>query len=408
MALTLTRVKVGPWGGTGGSAWDEGGYDDTSGGGYTGIRSMSIGSSSWCVSSMLFVYDDNGRRVKGKLHGVKDFGTNVELDFPGEVLTHISGYHDSKLIRRLEFRTNRNRTLGPYGVNIIENEQWRQFEVSMEKAGSIVGFSGRSGNYNYIDAISIYIAVWNPDRFFNTLREQGIIAYQMPPIRLQLRKMEKLKNEQVERGHVKGNPEEGQEHLIRKLPSQTQDKPPLAKLEKEQQELSRRVQELEELYEETKQKVRDIQRQVEQKKERLRELKSSTMPRDVYQRQYLKENATLRSMEEHLKQLEWREQAMQQLLQKKQQELRHLKDQISETKRYEEDIKKKRALLEREQQDLLNEPQMIRKLKEQQQEVARQISLLEHLETLKQLRRRLEEQQKKKKKKGFIRRIFWL
>lgn len=82
MALTLTRVKVGPWGGTGGRAWDEGGYDDTSGGGYTGIRSMSIGSSNWCVSSMLFVYDYNGRRVKGKLHGVEDFGTNV-------VSTHI-------------------------------------------------------------------------------------------------------------------------------------------------------------------------------------------------------------------------------------------------------------------------------------------------------------------------------
>lgn len=330
------------------------------------------------------------------------------------MLTHISGYHDSKLIRRLEFRTNRDRTLGPYGANTLDNEQWRQFEVPMEKAGSIVGFSGRGGNYNYIDAISVYIAVWNPDRFFDTLRQRGIIAYRMAPIRLQLREMEKLRNEQVERDHVERNAEEGQEHLIRKLPSHTQDKSPVEKLVKEQQELTLKVKELEEIHKETKQKVHDLQKQVDQKKERLRELESSIMPREVYKRQYQEENETLRSMEEDLKQLERREQTMQQQLgQKMLQEFRHLEDQILETKRYEEDIKQKRALIEREQLDLLNEPEMIRKLKEQQQEVARQLKKLEEqreqsrrLELEKILKNIKEQMKNKKKKKGFIRRIF--
>lgn len=72
MVLTLQRVKIGPWGGTGGHAWDEGGHG-ASAGGYTGVRRMSIGSS-WCVSSMLFEYDDNGKRVKGTPQGERDNG----------------------------------------------------------------------------------------------------------------------------------------------------------------------------------------------------------------------------------------------------------------------------------------------------------------------------------------------
>ncbi|KAF0928210.1 hypothetical protein E2562_038298 [Oryza meyeriana var. granulata] len=194
MALTLVRVKVGPWGGTGGSAWDEGGHD-ASGGSYTGIRSMAIGSS-WCVDSMLFEYDDNGKPVKGSLYGEENPGAQEELDFPGEFLTHVSGYHDNYL-RSLQFRSNRNRTFGPYGAKNINNEDWSPFEVSMEGAGSIVGFSGRSGNS--INAIGVYIAVWSPQRFYDKMQTQDVVAYRTSPLHLQLRALHEVEQQKRER-----------------------------------------------------------------------------------------------------------------------------------------------------------------------------------------------------------------
>uniref|UniRef100_A0A0E0KN42 Jacalin-type lectin domain-containing protein n=1 Tax=Oryza punctata TaxID=4537 RepID=A0A0E0KN42_ORYPU len=196
MALTLLRVKLGPWGGGGGHEWDEASYGGN-GGGFTGIRSMSIGSSTY-VSSMLFEYDDNGQRVMGIRHGkgIPEQIQKEELDFPGEVLTHISGYHNNYVIGSLEFRTNRNRKLGTYGQMVAANEGWRRFEVSMLQAGSIVGFFGRSGDL--IDAIGIYVAVWNPDRFFDGMSRQGVVTYQMSPLHLKLREMEKRKKLEVD------------------------------------------------------------------------------------------------------------------------------------------------------------------------------------------------------------------
>ncbi|XP_052151635.1 uncharacterized protein LOC127770006 [Oryza glaberrima] len=202
MALTLVRVKVGPWGGTGGYEWDEASYDGYDGG-FTGIRSISIGSSSKYVSSMSFEYDDNGQRVMGIRRG-KEKPEQIrteELDFPGEVLTHISGCHNNNVIVSLQFRTNRNRTLG-YGKMDAENEQWRRFEVSMEQAGSIVGFFGRSGDQ--IDAIGIYVAVWNPDRFFDGMRRQGVVTHRTSsPLHLKLREMEKRKKLEVDSTHLR-------------------------------------------------------------------------------------------------------------------------------------------------------------------------------------------------------------
>ncbi|KAF2933381.1 hypothetical protein DAI22_04g079300 [Oryza sativa Japonica Group] len=266
MVLTLQRVKIGPWGGTGGHAWDEGGHG-ASAGSYTGVRRMSIGSS-WCVSSMLFEYDDNGKRVKGTLHGERDNGIpEEELDFHGEVLTHMCGYHDNHLIRWLQFRSNRNRTFGPYG-NLLEDQAgWTRFEVSMEHSGSIVGFCGRSDDF--VDAIGVYVAVWNPERFYDSMRRQGVRVYRASPLRMDLRQIEEeKKKEEVERGRLQKELEEGRESLrnIRlKLDMPPDQRKRLIRrdLRVEHQEIERQLQEMQQLERERQQlEQQEIERQL--------------------------------------------------------------------------------------------------------------------------------------------------
>lgn len=141
--------------------------------------------------------------------------TQEELDFHGEVLTHMCGYHDNHLIRWLQFRSNRNRTFGPYGNLGEDKAGWTRFEVSMEHSGSIVGFCGRSGNFT--DAIGVYVAVWNPERFYDSMRRQGVRVYRASPLRMDLRQIEEeKKKEEVERGRLQKEIKEGRESL-RKL-----------------------------------------------------------------------------------------------------------------------------------------------------------------------------------------------
>lgn len=140
--------------------------------------------------------------------------TQEELDFHGEVLTHMCGYHDNHLIRWLQFRSNRNRTFGPYGNLGEDKAGWTRFEVSMEHSGSIVGFCGRSGNFT--DAIGVYVAVWNPERFYDSMRRQGVRVYRASPLRMDLRQIEEeKKKEEVERGRLQKEIKEGRERLLK-------------------------------------------------------------------------------------------------------------------------------------------------------------------------------------------------
>uniref|UniRef100_A0A0D9W2K4 Jacalin-type lectin domain-containing protein n=1 Tax=Leersia perrieri TaxID=77586 RepID=A0A0D9W2K4_9ORYZ len=283
MALTLVRVKVGPWGGIGGVAWDEGGHD-ASGGGYTGIHSISVGSSS-CIDSLLFEYDDNGKRVKGTLHGEGKSAVREELDFPSEFLTHVSGYHDEYL-RSLQFRTNRNKTFGPYGVKYENHKDCRPFEISMEDAGSIVGFSGRSSRF--IDAIGIYIAVWNPEMFYDSMRMKGILAYRTSPLRLQVRAIEQHKKEEEERQQIQKEIHR-QKNLLAKLQAQLeqdeQEKQKegmsLERLKEEREQLARQILELEELVRQKQQERESLQKQIEEQLARIRELQTRRRRADV-------------------------------------------------------------------------------------------------------------------------------
>lgn len=179
--------------------------------------------------------------------------TQEELDFHGEVLTHMCGYHDNHLIRWLQFRSNRNRTFGPYG-NLLEDQAgWTRFEVSMEHSGSIVGFCGRSDNF--VDAIGVYVAVWNPERFYDSMRRQGVRVYRASPLRMDLRQIEEeKKKEEVERGRLQEEIEEGRESLRNlrlKLRVDVPQDPRVLltrrDLQVEHQEIERQLQELQQL-----------------------------------------------------------------------------------------------------------------------------------------------------------------
>lgn len=54
------RIVVGPWGGNGGSDWDDGSYN--------GIREITIVHAR-CIDSIKVVYDKNGRPFMGEKHG---------------------------------------------------------------------------------------------------------------------------------------------------------------------------------------------------------------------------------------------------------------------------------------------------------------------------------------------------
>ena len=53
-------MVVGPWGGHGGSSWDDGSY--------SGVREITIVYDG-CIDSIRVVYDKNGEPVSGDKHG---------------------------------------------------------------------------------------------------------------------------------------------------------------------------------------------------------------------------------------------------------------------------------------------------------------------------------------------------
>ncbi|XP_010533571.1 PREDICTED: jacalin-related lectin 3 isoform X2 [Tarenaya hassleriana] len=137
----------GPWGGTGGTMFDDGSF--------TGIRQINL-SRNVGIVSIKACYDRNGQVVWGSKHG----GTGgfkhdkVVFDFPSEVLTRITGTYGSlmymgpNVIRSLTFYTNKGKH-GPYG-----EEQGPSFTNKIGE-GKIVGFLGREGLF--LDAIGVHV-----------------------------------------------------------------------------------------------------------------------------------------------------------------------------------------------------------------------------------------------------------
>ncbi|XP_027168175.1 jacalin-related lectin 19 [Coffea eugenioides] len=142
------RIAVGPWGGNGGSPWDDGSYN--------GVREITLVHAR-CIDSMRVVYDKNGKPFVGEKHGgVGGSKTSeIKLQFPDEFLTSVSGFiapvvhGGSPVIRALTFKSSK-RTFGPYGV-----EEGAPFSLPIE-GGQIVGFKGRSGWY--LDSLGCHLS----------------------------------------------------------------------------------------------------------------------------------------------------------------------------------------------------------------------------------------------------------
>lgn len=187
-------VVVGPWGGNGGTAWDDGVYN--------GVREITLVYDR-CIDSIRVVYDKNGKPVTAEKHGgvggnktvevslnnlfyllmclynhynhyihTQETGTvigiQIKLKFPEEFLISVTGYYcpvvygGSPVIRSLTFKSNR-RTFGPYGV-----EEGTPFAFSVEGA-RIAGFNGRSGWY--VDSIGFRLCRVQSPKLFQKVQK---------------------------------------------------------------------------------------------------------------------------------------------------------------------------------------------------------------------------------------------
>ncbi|KAG8387546.1 hypothetical protein BUALT_Bualt02G0032400 [Buddleja alternifolia] len=142
--------SIGPWGGNGGTNWDDGSHD--------GMRVITLRYGS-CIDWIEVIYDNKNNPFPAPMHGGHG-GVNtaqIVLRFPDEILTTVTGYYavlpgstTTPVIRSLMFMTNMG-TYGPYGV-----EEGTPFSASIE-GGKIVGFFGKSGWY--LDAIGFYVEI---------------------------------------------------------------------------------------------------------------------------------------------------------------------------------------------------------------------------------------------------------
>uniref|UniRef100_A0ACD5T7W0 Uncharacterized protein n=1 Tax=Avena sativa TaxID=4498 RepID=A0ACD5T7W0_AVESA len=170
MVPSKKLMKVGPWGGTGGNPWDDGGH--------TGIRSITLSYDSRCIDSISVEYDRSGLAVQGERHGgaAGKHTTHIKLVFMDEHLTAVSGRYGpvapgrSPVIRSLAFRTERT-AYGPFGAATGEGTP---FEFAVE-GGVIVGFCGRSGWQ--LDAVGMYVAVLRPEKVYDKVQKMGLMAY---------------------------------------------------------------------------------------------------------------------------------------------------------------------------------------------------------------------------------------
>ncbi|KAL4285382.1 hypothetical protein GQ457_16G013480 [Hibiscus cannabinus] len=149
-------VSFGPWGGQGGSHWDDGMH--------LTVRQMVIAHGTG-IDSIQIEYDNKGKSIWSRKHG-GDGGSKtdkVKLDYPDEFLTSIHGYCGSLserggpiMVRSLTLQSNR-KAYGPFGM-----EQGTGFSMTR---GKIVGFHGWAGGY--LEAIGVYsmpVIKLNPSR----------------------------------------------------------------------------------------------------------------------------------------------------------------------------------------------------------------------------------------------------
>ncbi|XP_048129025.1 jacalin-related lectin 4-like [Rhodamnia argentea] len=144
-------ISTGPFGGLGGSAWDDGKFN--------GVMEIEVMYDD-VVCCIKFAYDKSGERVCSVMHGgrsgrVNAMGTTrVIFDYPREYLTSISGYKrengddaDNAIVQSLTFYSNRGR-YGPFGI-----EMGKYFWYP-STGSKIIGFYGRSSKT--LNSIGVY------------------------------------------------------------------------------------------------------------------------------------------------------------------------------------------------------------------------------------------------------------
>lgn len=142
-----TPVRFGPWGGTGGTIFDDGIY--------TGVRQIHI-TRGLGISSMKVLYDRNGQAIWGDKRGSSGAAKTEKIifDFPSEILTHVTGHFGPAMImgptviKSIMFHTTK-KNHGPFG------DEHGTFFSSCLTEGRIVGFHGRGGWY--IDSIGVHV-----------------------------------------------------------------------------------------------------------------------------------------------------------------------------------------------------------------------------------------------------------
>uniref|UniRef100_A0A5B6YS50 Jacalin-type lectin domain-containing protein n=1 Tax=Davidia involucrata TaxID=16924 RepID=A0A5B6YS50_DAVIN len=138
-----TTCHISPFGGVGGSSWDDGVHST--------IRKLIIFTSE-VISSIQIEYDDKGQSNWSETHGSERGTRNtVTLDYPNEFILLVSGHlHvESSLIvvGSLKFESNKG-TYGPFGT-----EAGRFFKFP-SISGKIIGFHGRCSDN--LDSIGAY------------------------------------------------------------------------------------------------------------------------------------------------------------------------------------------------------------------------------------------------------------
>ncbi|KAG6598470.1 Pentatricopeptide repeat-containing protein, partial [Cucurbita argyrosperma subsp. sororia] len=142
-----TAVPCGPWGGSGGTTFDDGHY--------SGIREINVSRNVGIVYiKVLYAWDEEsiwGTRAGGK-GGFKH--DKVVFDYPYEILTHVTGhygpvmYMGPNVIKSLTFHTTKAK-YGPFGEAL-----GTPFSTNV-KEGKIVGFHGRKGLF--LDALGVHL-----------------------------------------------------------------------------------------------------------------------------------------------------------------------------------------------------------------------------------------------------------
>ncbi|XP_022144242.1 jacalin-related lectin 3-like isoform X2 [Momordica charantia] len=141
-------VPYGPWGGSGGTAFDDGCY--------SGIRQINVSRNVGIVYiRVLYACDEEfiwGSRAGGT-GGFKH--DKVIFDYPYEILTHVTGhygpvmYMGPNVIKSLTFHTTKTK-YGPFGEAL-----GTPFSTNVREGGKVVGFHGRKGLF--LDALGVHV-----------------------------------------------------------------------------------------------------------------------------------------------------------------------------------------------------------------------------------------------------------